>query len=84
MPQPKSEVAPKGIKTEKVESTYMLQDDRELTIMEFLNEVAVQSYESRSERFKSLISKENPYLALFTALIKMPRKVAKQNSSNLC
>ena len=52
----------------------MLQDDRELTIMEFLNEVAAQSYESRSERFKSLISKENPYLALFTALIKMPRK----------
>lgn len=62
----------------------MATDDSDLAIMDFLNQVAAQSYEDQSERFRSLISKDNSYLALFTSLVKMPRATAKKHQFTLC
>lgn len=52
-------------------------DDRP-SLMSFLNQVAKVSYEKQEERFKSLIDKENRYLAFFVGLVTMPRHLVKQ------
>lgn len=57
------------------------QDDREVLLLEygsqvlrFLQDVAVQTYEAQSVRFKELISVENPYMPLFKIVCSMSSK----------
>ena len=51
--------------------------------MAFMNEAATQTYELQSAHFKSLISVDNPYLALFTNLMNVKSETTKKHSIQL-
>lgn len=62
---------------------YSYQDEAEIAL-KFISHAAMYTYDEQPGRFKSLVAKDNPHLALFASVTRLPSKLIRALSLQLC